>query len=155
MSCQNFIQPAGTMTRSMNRKPALIIDEKIDDEGNTIESKYEDLHENDSQEDTSATSCETPTTTDDSEGEPGKYYVNGSYVEIIADVVYELDSDGKRLAPIKYTDYTQKQVRSMYTSASELRSKWSDAEKLRANKKDFFDRFGEEATCIPYLSISS
>jgi type I restriction enzyme R subunit len=177
-------------------EPALITDEKIDDEGNTIESKYEDLHENESQEDTSATSRETPTTTDDSEGEPRKYYVNGSSVEIIADVVYELDSDGKRLAPIKYTDYTQKQVRSMYTSASELRSKWSDseqreqivsllmqkgitieqlaeatkkyeadpfdllchvaynapirtrkerAEKLRANKKDFFDRFGEEA----------
>ncbi len=109
---------------------------------------------------------------------------------------YELDSDGKRLSPIKYTDYTQKQVRSMYTSASELRSKWSDAEqrmqivslleqkgitiqqlaeatkkseadpfdllchvaynapirtrkeraeRLRANKKDFFNRFGEEA----------
>lgn len=177
-------------------EPALITDEKIDDEGNIIESKYEDLHENESQEDTSATSRETPTTTDDSEGEPRKYYVNGSSVEIIADVVYELDSDGKRLAPIKYTDYTQKQVRSMYTSASELRSKWSDseqreqivsllmqkgitieqlaeatkkyeadpfdllchvaynapirtrkerAEKLRANKKEFFDRFGEEA----------
>ncbi len=177
-------------------EPALITDEKIDDEGNTIESKYEDLHENESQEDTSATSRETPTTTDDSEGEPRKYYVNGSSVEIIADVVYELDSDGKRLAPIKYTDYTQKQVRSMYTSASELRSKWSyseqreqivsllmqkgitieqladatkkyeadpfdllchvaynapirtrkeRAEKLRANKKEFFDRFGEEA----------
>ncbi len=177
-------------------EPALITDEKIDDEGNTIESKYEDLHENESQEDTSATSRETPTTTDDSEGEPRKYYVNGSSVEIIADVVYELDSDGKRLAPIKYTDYTQKQVRSMYTAASELRSKWSDseqreqivsllmqkgitieqlaeatkkyeadpfdllchvaynapirtrkerAEKLRANKKEFFDRFGEEA----------
>lgn len=177
-------------------EPALITDEKIDDEGNTIESKYEDLHENESQKDTAATSRETSLTTDDSEGEPRKYYVNGSSVEIIADVVYELDSDGKRLAPIKYTDYTQKQVRSMYTSASELRSKWSDAEqreqiisllmqkgitieqlaeatkkyeadpfdllchvaynapirtrkeraeKLRANKKDFFDRFGEEA----------
>ena len=52
----------------------------------------------------------------------------GSATRMIADVVYELDSDGKRLAPIKYTDYTKKQVRSMYTSVSELRSKWSDAE---------------------------
>ena len=57
--------------------------------------------------------------------------MNGGSVEIVADVVYELDSDGKRLAPIKYTDYTQEQVRSMYTSASELRSKWSDAEQRR------------------------
>ena len=125
--------------------------------------------------------------------------MNGGSVEIIADVVYELDSDGKRLAPIKFTDYTQKQVRSMYTSASELRSKWSDAQQrrqilsllrrkgsllnnwpvpqkdltlihlifyamlptmpqfeperrraelLRRDKKDFFDRFGDEARKI-------
>jgi len=182
-------------------EPALITDEKIDDKGNTIESKYEDLHENEKQKDTDATSLETSIKTDDPDDNPprppkNKYYVNGGIVEIITDVVYELDSDGKRLAPIKYTDYTQKQVRSMYTSASELRSKWSDAEqreqivsllaqkgitieqlvevtkkyeadpfdllchvaynapirtrkeraeKLKANKKYFFARFGEEA----------
>jgi hypothetical protein len=37
-------------------EPALITDEKIDDEGNTIESRYEDLHENETQKDTAATS---------------------------------------------------------------------------------------------------
>jgi type I restriction enzyme R subunit len=114
-------------------EPALITDEKIDDKGNTIESKYEDLHENEKQTDTDADSLETSIKTDDPDDTPppppkNKYYVNGGIVEIIADVVYELDSDGKRLTPIKYTDYTQKQVRSMYTSASELRSKWSNAE---------------------------
>jgi type I restriction enzyme R subunit len=176
-------------------EPALIIEEEIDEEGNSIKEKYKEENEK-LEDETKAPVRESSTISDDNEGTPRKYYVNGGSVEIIADVVYELDSDGKRLAPIKYTDYTQKQVRSMYTSASELRSKWSDAEqrqqivslliqkgitieqlseatkkyeadpfdllchiaynapirtrkeraeKLRANKKDFFDKFGEEA----------
>lgn len=147
-------------------EPALIIEEEIDEEGNSIKEKYKEEKEK---------------------------------LEEIADVVYELDSDGKRLAPIKFTDYTQKQVRSMYTSAAELRSKWSDAQQrrqilslleekgitveqlasatkrldadpfdllchvaynapirtrkeraelLRKDKKDFFDKFGDEARKI-------
>jgi len=179
-------------------EPVFITEEEIDDEGNSISRKYEDLHETEIKTDALAATKKS-IMADDSEGIPRKYYVNGGHVEIIADVVYELDSDGKRLAPVKYTDYTQKQVRSMYTSASELRSKWSDAEqrrqilslleekgitieqlanatkkydadpfdllchiafnaplrtrkeraeRLRINRKDFFERFGDEAKKI-------
>ncbi|MCX9087661.1 MAG: DEAD/DEAH box helicase family protein, partial [Candidatus Methanoperedens sp.] len=179
-------------------EPALIIEEEIDEEGNSIKEKYKEEKEK-LEDETKAPVRESSTLSDDSEGTPKKYYVNGGSVEIIADVVYELDSDGKRLAPIKFTDYTQKQVRSMYTSASELRSKWSDAQQrrqilslleekgitveqlasatkrfdsdpfdllchvaynapirtrkeraelLRKDKKDFFDKFGDEARKI-------
>jgi type I restriction enzyme R subunit len=180
-------------------EPALITEEEMDEEGNSIEGKYKELHEKETQKDSGASSREPPKLSDDSEGVPKKYYVSGGSVEIVADVVYELDSDGKRLSPIKFTDYTLKQVRSMYTSSADLRSKWSDgeqrrqilslleekgitiehlanatkrfdadpfdllchvaynapirtrkdrAERLRKDKKDFFDRFGNEARQI-------
>ncbi len=176
-------------------EPALITEEEIDNNGNSI--KEESTEEKGKPIDvTEATAHENPKIPDDSEGEPKKYYVNGGSVEIIADVVYELDSDGRRLAVVKYTDYTAKQLKSMYTGAAELRSKWSDAEqrrqiislleergitieqlanatknydadpfdllchvaynaplrtrreraeRLRKDRKDFFERFGEEA----------
>jgi len=180
-------------------EPALITEEEMDEDGNSLNGKYEEPQEKETQKGTGHSVGETPKLSNDSEGETRKYYVNGGSVEIVADVVYELDPDGKRLAPIKYTDYTLKQVRSMYTSAAELRSKWSDAQQrrqildlleekgitveqlasatkrfdadpfdllchvaynapvrtrkeraelLRKDKKDFFDRFGDEARQI-------
>ncbi|KCZ71637.1 helicase, type I site-specific restriction-modification system restriction subunit [Candidatus Methanoperedens nitroreducens] len=111
-------------------EPALITEEEIDDEGNSIKEKFK----NETKEfidEVEAPLRQTPKTSDYFEGAPKKYYVNGGSVEIIADVVYELDSDGRRLSVIKYTDYTAKQLKSMYTGAAELRSKWSDAEQRR------------------------
>lgn len=43
-------------------------------------------------------------------------------------MVYELDADGKRLRVVKLTDYTSEKIREIFTSAAELRSKWSIAE---------------------------
>jgi type I restriction enzyme R subunit len=59
---------------------------------------------------------------------PRKYYVDQGSVEIVAHFVSELDSDGKQLRVVRFTDYTGEKVRSMFPSASELRSKWSNAE---------------------------
>ena len=56
-----------------------------------------------------------------------KYYVDGGFVEIAAHVVYELDSSGKRLRIVKFTDYASEKVRSLWTSAAELRTHWSNA----------------------------
>jgi type I restriction enzyme R subunit len=60
--------------------------------------------------------------------EPRKYYVDQGSIEIVAHFVSELDADGKQLRVVRFTDYTGEKVRSMYPSAVELRSKWSDAE---------------------------
>ena len=57
-----------------------------------------------------------------------KYYVDKGSVEILADVVYELDADGKKLRVVKLTDYTSEKIKEIFTSAAELRSKWSIAE---------------------------
>ncbi len=61
-----------------------------------------------------------------------KYYVNGGAVEIAAHVVYELDASGKQLCVVKFTDYAAEKVRSMWTSAAELRAHWSDAQERAA-----------------------
>lgn len=60
--------------------------------------------------------------------QPRKYYVDNGLVEIVADIVYELDADGKRLRTVRLTDYTGEKVREIFTSAAELRSKWSIAD---------------------------
>ena len=53
-----------------------------------------------------------------------KYYVDQGSVEILKQLVYELDSNGKQLTCRQLTDYTAEKVRSLYPSASELRRDW-------------------------------
>jgi len=60
---------------------------------------------------------------------PRKFYFDGGQVEIVADVVHELDSDGKQLRVVNLTDYTGEKVRTLCASADELRNRWADAEK--------------------------
>jgi len=59
---------------------------------------------------------------------PRKYYVDGVEVRISAEMVYELDSSGKKQRVVKYTDYTKEQVRHLYPTPGELRTEWMDAE---------------------------
>jgi type I restriction enzyme R subunit len=55
-----------------------------------------------------------------------KYYVDGGHVEIAAQLVYELDADGKQLRVVQYTDYTAEKVRTLFTSPEELRDQWAN-----------------------------
>lgn len=64
----------------------------------------------------------------DEEQPPRKYYVDGVEVRISAEVVYELDSSGKKQRVVKYTDYTKEQVRRLYPTPVELRTVWMDGE---------------------------
>lgn len=59
--------------------------------------------------------------------QPIKYYVDGGRVAIAATVIYELDTSGKRLRVVEFTDYASQRIRSIWTSADELRSNWSNA----------------------------
>jgi type I restriction enzyme R subunit len=60
--------------------------------------------------------------------EARKYYVDQGSIEVVAHFVSELDADGKQLRVVRFTDYTGEKVRSMFPSAADLRSKWSDSE---------------------------
>jgi len=61
-----------------------------------------------------------------------KFYVNGGLVEIAAHVVYELDTNGRRLRVVTFIEYASETVRGLWTSAAELRSRWSKAEERAA-----------------------
>ena len=61
-----------------------------------------------------------------------KLYVDGGTVEIAAHMVYELDVNGKKLRVVKYTDYASEQVRSLSTSAADLRTHWSNTQERAA-----------------------
>jgi type I restriction enzyme R subunit len=61
-----------------------------------------------------------------------KLYVDGGVVEIAAHVVYELDANGKRLRVVTFVEYASETVRGLWTSAAELRSRWSKAEERAA-----------------------
>ena len=55
-----------------------------------------------------------------------KLYFDGGHVEIAAHLVYELDSEGKQLRVVKFTDYTAEKVRTLYPTAAELRQAWAN-----------------------------
>jgi len=57
-----------------------------------------------------------------------KFYYDGGQVEIAADLVYELDADGKQLRVVQLTEYTGDKVRSLCPSTVDLRARWSNPE---------------------------
>jgi len=112
--------------------PAEITEIEIDEYGRKLRKRQLDKKSAVDQGDVSGDPHERrPVEVEPSEGGQ-KLYVNKVMVEIVADVVYELDSEGNRLNVIKYTDYSGEQVRSMFTSAADLRSKWSDEDEREA-----------------------
>ena len=60
---------------------------------------------------------------------PRKYYVDGGAVEIVKHLVYELDSEGRKLSIRKLIDYAADKVRTLFPNASELRKNWLDFER--------------------------
>jgi type I restriction enzyme R subunit len=106
--------------------PALITEEKINEAGETIPTTYEVLKEDvGAVKEIQAEFEVGETIGDDSEGERRKYYYDGGHVEIAAHLVYELDSDGKQLRVVRFTQYAADKVRTLYPSATELRMKWA------------------------------
>lgn len=174
--------------------PALITEEEIDAQGESITTTYEPPDEK------ADVSREGDEDYEAEEREPRrKYYVDGGQVEIAAHLVHEFDSDGRQLRVVKFTDYAAEKVRTLYPSAAEMRERWADpdgrseiialledrgidfdelasasnhpeadpfdllchlafnaplrtrrerADRLRNEKKDFFDHYGPEATTV-------
>ena len=58
--------------------------------------------------------------------EPRKFYIDGGEVEIIGHLVYDLDTDGKKLQVVKYTEYSGRALRTLYPTREALQSKWAN-----------------------------
>ncbi|MFH0982740.1 MAG: DEAD/DEAH box helicase family protein [Planctomycetota bacterium] len=133
--------------------------------------------------------------------EPRKFYFDGGQVAIAAQLVYELDPDGRQLRVVRFTDYAAEKVRTLFRNAAEMREAWADpearagiieklaergvdfdelataadqpdadpfdllcfvafnaplrtrrerAQRLRSERKDFFDQYGPEARAVLY-----
>ena len=122
--------------------PALITEEEINAEGETIESK---------ELPTESVPPEPPTgiesLKDDSEGERRKYYIDGVQVEIAAEAVHELGPDG-RLLVRNYREYVGEKVRTLCRSAIELREKWQNP----SARGEIIDRLAERGIDFDHLA---
>jgi type I restriction enzyme R subunit len=58
--------------------------------------------------------------------EPSKFYIDGGEVEVIGHLVYDLDTDGKKLQVVKYTEYSGRAVRTLYPTRETLQSAWAN-----------------------------
>src|SRR4030043_1424869 len=200
----NILDYTGSATRlfadpEFDGEPALLTEEEINAAGEAIPRTYKIIEEAPIGAEPEMEWEVTPTIPDDSEGQRRKYYFDGGHVEIAAHLVYELDTDGRQLRVVKFTDYTAEKVRTLYPSAIELRRRWENpeqrsevialleergidfeelasatnqpeadpfdllchiaynaplrtrrerADRLRKDKKDFFDQYGPETKMI-------
>ena len=122
---EKFADPA------FDGEPAAEITTEIDDTGEVISTEV------DEHKDVGPDESDEPTTTvlppnDDSDGLPRKFYVDGGEVEVVAHLVYDLDSDGKRLTVRKLTDWTGEKVRTLFATPAAFRAEWAIPDKRGA-----------------------
>jgi type I restriction enzyme R subunit len=116
---QLFADPA------FDGEPVRVIQQTIDDLGETVTEEVEAEASETEQErqDAIAEQGDVPYETGVI---PRKFYFDGGRVEILAQVVYELDTDGTQLRVVSLTEYAGGRVRALVTSADELRDQWID-----------------------------
>jgi type I restriction enzyme R subunit len=153
----NILDYTGSATKQFadpdfDGEPVRITEDVIDEEGGSAGITYDETPEEVDltvKEDQAQYGLVEPSVSDDSEGEVRKYYVDEGIVKIAANLVYELDPEGKRLRVVEYTDYTRKQLIRMYTSATELKSKWSDTEQRKVG----IHALAERGISFEYLAM--
>ena len=128
----NIIDYTGTATANFadpafDGDPAFEAQEKIDVDGKTTDIEIEATEESEDDEGKAREPIGVTLAPDPEPAQRRKYYYDGGQVEIVAELVHELDSDGKQLRVIKLTDYTAEKVRTLCASPEELRSRWADA----------------------------
>jgi type I restriction enzyme R subunit len=129
----NIVDYTGSATRlfadpEFDGEPALIDQELIDENGAVVEQLVE---ENESQGDESEIEVVFFEFSEERPAEARKYYYDGGSVEIAAQVVYELNDEGKQLRVISYTDYARDKVKALYRSPEKLEADWRDAVQRR------------------------
>lgn len=130
----NILDYTGTATRNFadpafDGEPAFATQEEIDDAGETIREEIIQPEELTQDDPLYEPKPKKPVIADGPDHQPvRKFYFDGGQVEIAAEMVHELDADGKQLRVVKLTDYTAEKVRTLCTSPDDLRTRWADAE---------------------------
>lgn len=152
----NIIDYTGSATRlfadpDFDGEPALVVEERIDDEGATVPGSRTEVEDADLDREATAHTIEVQVDVDDDEPSPRKLYVDGGSVEILAHLVYELDSEGRQLRVVRFTDYAAGKVRSLYRSAAEMRHDWMNP----VGRQQITDRLAERGIDLIDLALSS
>lgn len=66
--------------------------------------------------------------------------MDGGRIDIVAHLVYELDAKGNQLRVVAYTDYAGEKVRTLFTSAEEVRDPWADSLQREARVLELEER---------------
>jgi type I restriction enzyme, R subunit len=135
----NILDYTGTATRNFadpafDGDPAFATQEEIDEYGRTTKIEVETTEENEDNEGQAKEEAIAwpAVIADGARPEHRKYYFDGGQVEIFAELVHELDADGKQLRVVKLTDYTAEKVRTLCTGLEDLRARWAVAEQRAA-----------------------
>ncbi len=142
----NILDYTGSATRlfadtDFDGDPVFVKKVKIDDDGETTQEITETSSEDgpveevtdsdtfDGQGDDGGSGHEG--IVDEAPKRPKKYYVDGGNIEITANVVWDLDAEGKRLRMVKLTEYAGEKVKTLWRTPEELRDAWVDLERRR------------------------
>jgi type I restriction enzyme, R subunit len=129
----NIVDYTGSATRlfadpEFDGEPTLVDEEVIDENGDVIEQTVVE-DENQGEED--PFEVVLLEFSKEKTAEPRKYYYDGGSVQIAAQVVYELDGEGKQLRVVSFTDYARDKVQALYRSTEDLESGWRQTEQRR------------------------
>jgi type I restriction enzyme R subunit len=132
----NIIDFTGTATRhfadaDFDGDPARIEEVTIDEDGEAVESTVEtplgvEEPEADYIVDAADAAAGPGEILTEPSDEPRKFYVDGGDVEVIGHLVYDLDTEGKKLQVVKYTEYSGRTVRTLYPTRDALQSAWAN-----------------------------
>lgn len=153
----NILDYTGSATRhfadpDFDGDPAFLEEVTIDDDGNVIrEDIIEDEKPPSDDGDSEVIVDDGPLIDEPPDDQRRKYYVDGGTIEIAAHLVYELDSDGKQLRIVKYTDYTADTVRALFRNAAELRAHWAKPDE----RAEIIARLGERGVDFDELAAAT
>jgi type I restriction enzyme R subunit len=160
----NILDYTGTATRNFadpafDGDPAFATQEEIDEHGRMIRTEVlttEEPEDGDGEMREQATGGYSIDSLSASIGERDgvrcrKYYFDGGQVEIAAELVHELDADGKQLRVVKLTDYTGEKVRSLFARPEDLRARWADA----GQRADIIQQLAERGIDFPTVAAQA
>jgi type I restriction enzyme R subunit len=150
----SIIDYTGTATAkfadpAFDGEPVAEIVTEIDAEGDVVATEIEE-HEpplHDEQEDGGPVDL----LPDGPDALPRKFYVDGGDVEVVAHLVYDLDSEGRRLTCHKLTDWTGEKVRTLFATPAAFRADWALPDKRGA----IIDELAERGIDLAALQVEA
>ena len=127
----NIVDYTGSATRlfadpAFDGEPALLTQEEIDAAGAIVRPAAVVAREPDPPADAGEPPAGAGAVVEPAQDERRKYYFDGGRVEIAADLVHELDPDGRQLRVVRYADFAAERLRALVPSAPELRRRWAE-----------------------------